>query len=635
MRKHIHAILLGALAICACNKTPQVVVHASFTTDKEAYNLGEDIRITNTTTVENSVIAICKWEWAGKVSYEKEPTGIKFTEEGEYPLTLTVTANDGAVKGSVTKNIVVYDTNIKPVCDFEWSPASAKAGDPVTFTDKSHDPDGEIVAWKWTLGSTVLTEQNPVHTFVEYGDVEVSLTVTDNLNGTATKKATIHIEKGLYTLELLWGKAYDDPGDVSTRITSPAMSPDGQSVYVTSTGGHLVSFGTDGNQKWSYDLRTTASVEYVGKSGTSTVPVVTPSTGPDGSIYLAAGYDENSDENGKNGIFAFNPDGTLKWFADDGPKTRFGLQSPLVFNGYVATTQRYGSKAPFISNDQGCVIMNAEDGSLKQTIYSTSGSWGGICAYNDMVFVNAAGSSSHVGGCQIGFPNGSGGWSYVNGTSTNAGDAFWPGIGYRTMGCQSAVSNDGFFYYYAPETLSAGTKGILFCYQISTLTSSRSAAPVPAWTASIPGKINAGDGSDLGNVMANGPVLAENGTVFVTTNTTISAVSTSGKVMWTVEDSGIISGVPAVDKAGFVYYASSSGNLIKLLGTTGQKVAAMDLGAALHSSPTIAQDGTIYLVGVKEGCPTLFAVRSNDCLPAGNWSQFSGNPCKTAHIATE
>lgn len=635
MKKYVFTILLGALALCACNKEPQVTVNASFTTDKEVYGLSEDIKFTNTTTVENSVIAICKWEWAGKVSYETEPSGVNFTEEGDFPVTLTVTANDGAVKGTFTKNIKVVDGNIRPICDFEWSPASAKAGEPVTFTDKSSDPDGQIVAWKWTLGSTVSTEQNPVHTFVEYGDVEISLTVTDNLKGTATKRATIYVEKGLYTLDLLWGKAYDEAGDVSTRITSPAMSPDGQSIYVSSTGGHLVSFDTSGNQKWSYNLAA-KGVEYVGKKGISTVPVVTPSVDADGTIFIAAGYDEESSEDkGKNGIFAINPDGTEKWFADDGPKTRFGLQSPLVLDGYVATTQRYGSKSPFITNDQGCCVMNSSDGSLKQTIYSTSGSWGGISAYGNMIFVNAAGSSSHIGGCQIGFPNESG-WSLVNGTSTNNGDAYWPGIGYRTMGCQNAVSHDGFFYYYAPEAVATGVKGLLFCYDISKLTQTRTTAPVPEWTATIPGMLNAGDGSDLGNVMANGPVLSESGLVFVTTNTTISGVGTDGKVLWTVEDSALIHGVAAVDNAGFVYYASSSGNLVKLLGTTGQRVVALDLGATLCSSPTIASDGTIYLVGVKEGCPTLFAVRSNDCnAPADNWSQFSDNPCKTSHVISK
>lgn len=634
MRKYIFTILLGALAICACKKEPQVKVNAFFTTDKEEYGLSEDIMITNTTTVENSVIAICKWEWAGKVSYETQPSGINFTEEGNYPITLTVTANDGAVKGSYTKNITVIDNNVKPVCDFEWSPKTAKAGEPVTFTDKSHDPDGTIVAWKWTLGSAVSTEQNPVHTFVEYGQVEVSLTVTDNMKGTATKKATIQIEKGLYTLELLWGKSYEPAGEVSTRITSPAISPDGQSIYVTSTGGHLVSFDKSGNQKWSYDLKA-KGVEYIGKKGVTTVPVVTPSVGADGTIYLAAGYDENSDDLGKNGIFAINPDGTQKWFADDGPQTRFGLQSPLVLDNYVATTQRYGGRSPYISNNQGCVVMNASDGSLKQTIYSTSGSWGGISAYGNMIFVNAAGSSTHVGGCQIGFPNEGGGWSLVNNSSTNNADNYWPGIGYRSNGCQNAVSHDGYFYFYSPEAVATGVKGRLACYAISGLTPSRTSAPVALWVATIPGVLNAGEGDDLGSVMGNGPVISANGIVYVTTNTTISAVGTDGKVLWTIEDSALIHGVAAVDKAGAIYYASSSGNLIKLL-PSGQRVVALDLGATLCSSPTIAEDGTIYVLGVKEGCPTLFAVRSNDCNgPADNWSQLSGNPCKTSHVSAK
>ena len=54
---------LLALAVLAasCQKTMEVKVHASFTTDKDVYEVYEPVVITNTTVVENAQIAICEW----------------------------------------------------------------------------------------------------------------------------------------------------------------------------------------------------------------------------------------------------------------------------------------------------------------------------------------------------------------------------------------------------------------------------------------------------------------------------------------------------------------------------------------------------------------------------------------------
>ena len=188
--KRILSIIFAAILLLPVScKKETVEVFASFETNRETYGPMEPVIIKNTTTVNNSVIAICKWEWAGNVSYDFEPSEIKFEEEGVYSLKLTVTANDGAVKGVFTKDIVVEDNNIKPVADFTWSPETAKAGEAITFTDRSTDSDGKITAWEWNIGGSVSTEQNPVVTIIASGEVKVSLTVTDDRLGRDTKTA--------------------------------------------------------------------------------------------------------------------------------------------------------------------------------------------------------------------------------------------------------------------------------------------------------------------------------------------------------------------------------------------------------------------------------------------------------------
>lgn len=145
------------------------------------------------------------------------------------------------------KKVKVQDTNKAPVADFSWSPESGiRAGDAVQFTDKSSDPDGSIVAWEWKFGATPVNEQNPKFTFVEFGDIEVSLTVTDNMKKKTTKSVMIHVDKSAYSLELLWAKPYESDPEAYIKFSSPAVSPDGNTVYAFSSGYHLAAFSKDG-----------------------------------------------------------------------------------------------------------------------------------------------------------------------------------------------------------------------------------------------------------------------------------------------------------------------------------------------------------------------------------------------------
>lgn len=158
---------MGAVS---CQPDEEVAVHASFTTDKEFYDVGDPVVLTNTSTAENALIAICKWELGkGVVSYETTPENISYDQAGEYVIKLTVTSDRGAKKSSFEKTIRVVDNNIRPVADFTWSPEKVVAGEPVQFTDRSTDEDGEVVAWEWKFGTTTSDKQNPEFTFAAPG----------------------------------------------------------------------------------------------------------------------------------------------------------------------------------------------------------------------------------------------------------------------------------------------------------------------------------------------------------------------------------------------------------------------------------------------------------------------------------
>lgn len=305
MKRFIYMLAAFALmGAVSCQPDEEVAVHASFTTDKESYDVGDPVVLTNTSMAENALIAICKWELGkGVVSYETTPENISYDQAGEYVIKLTVTSDRGAKKSSFEKTIRVVDNNIRPVADFTWSPEKVVAGEPVQFTDRSTDEDGEVVAWEWKFGTTTSDKQNPEFTFAAQGATEVSLTVTDNKKGRNTKTVTIDVGRGAISLDLLWSYPYDDTKDAYVFGTSPAVSPDGEYVYVTSTGYSLVCFTKAGERLWAFDIgKDGASAE--NNSGSIKVQSPTPSVDEDGTVYALAGFNEPNKGAGGSAFYA-------------------------------------------------------------------------------------------------------------------------------------------------------------------------------------------------------------------------------------------------------------------------------------------------------------------------------------------
>ena len=149
---------------------------------------GLDCRFTDASSdVDGSVTG---WDWRfgdGTASTDREPSHA-YSGPGTYSVTLTVTDNEGATGASqvqVTVTAPPPAPNDPPNADFD----DHCEGLTCTFTDKSKDEDGAIVAWRWDFddGSTASTEQNPVHVYAGRGDFEVTLTVTDDRGASDTK----------------------------------------------------------------------------------------------------------------------------------------------------------------------------------------------------------------------------------------------------------------------------------------------------------------------------------------------------------------------------------------------------------------------------------------------------------------
>jgi PKD repeat protein len=100
-----------------------------------------------------------------------------------YPVSLTVTDNDGAAT-SVTQSVLVRaPANVPPTAAF----TSSCAGLACSFTGLGTDGDGTVVGFQWDLGDgAVAATQNATHAYTSAGTYAVGLTVTDDSGATGT-----------------------------------------------------------------------------------------------------------------------------------------------------------------------------------------------------------------------------------------------------------------------------------------------------------------------------------------------------------------------------------------------------------------------------------------------------------------
>lgn len=188
------------LVAVSCAKAPVAEVTAGFTTNKDVYQVGEEVIIENTTVVENDFLAFCEWEYDGEEEkqyhYGLEFEGLSFKTPGTYVITLTsYTEAHSAVatKDTYSKTILVVDENDTPWAFFTC-PDVIKVGEEVIFKDGSQDKIGGVQSWHWTIGDVVLNSEDAAMVFESpVNGLVVTLTVTDVYGASDSFSRTIDV----------------------------------------------------------------------------------------------------------------------------------------------------------------------------------------------------------------------------------------------------------------------------------------------------------------------------------------------------------------------------------------------------------------------------------------------------------
>ncbi|MFW6040953.1 MAG: PKD domain-containing protein [Thermoplasmatota archaeon] len=168
---------------------------AEFIFEPEEPTILDEVIFEDLSTDEDGDLLNWSWNIEGESFFNKKRIIYNFEKTGKYNVTLTVTDNHGA-SDSYTEYISVK--NIPPNANFTFSPEEGSVDENIIFEDLSTDQDGEIVNWTWDFGDgTKVYGKNPVHTYDEPGEYEVTLTITDNEGDTSTHIKRININSSI------------------------------------------------------------------------------------------------------------------------------------------------------------------------------------------------------------------------------------------------------------------------------------------------------------------------------------------------------------------------------------------------------------------------------------------------------
>jgi len=110
------------------------------------------------------------------------------------------------INGSLQKGLlsVTIEGMELPVALFDLSSATIPINELVSFTERSYDPDGQIVSWSWDFGDgETSSRRNCSHAYREPGQYTIRLVVTDAQGLSATTTITVTVTSPLSRSEIL------------------------------------------------------------------------------------------------------------------------------------------------------------------------------------------------------------------------------------------------------------------------------------------------------------------------------------------------------------------------------------------------------------------------------------------------
>lgn len=148
-------------------------------------------------TDSDGTIKAYNWQFSDGTTSTGKKTEHKFTEKGNFTISLRVTDDKGAVSAA-EKGVAIGD-NAPPVATFTFSPEIGTNQTPYTFdASGSKDPDGSIRRYGWDFGDKKTAQGvRVIHQYKDSGNYDVQLTVTDDGGVTTSVNQKVSVIHGV------------------------------------------------------------------------------------------------------------------------------------------------------------------------------------------------------------------------------------------------------------------------------------------------------------------------------------------------------------------------------------------------------------------------------------------------------
>ena len=190
------------VTITVLNRAPT----AGFTWSPPSPTDAEVVQFSDSSTDPDGKVTGWRWDFGDGTSSTEQNPAHSYPDDGTYRVTLIVTDDDGTASAPITREITVV--NAAPSARFD-APDAVAVGEPVQFTNASHDPspNGKIVHVAWDFGDGTTCPgapggcgegdpSAPVHVYTASGTYTVELVVIDDDGAIGAYRREISVTGG-------------------------------------------------------------------------------------------------------------------------------------------------------------------------------------------------------------------------------------------------------------------------------------------------------------------------------------------------------------------------------------------------------------------------------------------------------
>ncbi|WP_224998260.1 PQQ-binding-like beta-propeller repeat protein [Cesiribacter sp. SM1] len=428
-----------------------------------------------------------------------------------------------------------------PRADFAYTPSTPREGEEILFYADPEENSGDIVSWHWSFGDpegSTSTKRNPYFTYAAAGDYEVVLRVMNAAGNSMEVSRTVTVTPpppDEFPANIAWSFTSNNTvANINDGSSAPVIGDDGTIYYVESRAGagSSVLAVTDGGES--------ATLKWVSNAFGGELPNA-PSIGPDGNIFINAWVDDRAISK----ISA--ADGSILWSGAIG--TDVSNNTPAVDS---QGNTYHGSRA---QGANGGVFSWSPEGEKRWEIT-------GVGAFYAAPVISADESTVY----------------FLN---TNEGKIWAVNAADGTQKWTEPVGLDAGIH---GSSLSMGADGTIYF----TTNTHVAAVTDEGETGALKWAVEVNDASN------SGVVIGPDGTLYTGSVGGLLAMNPAdGSVLWTY-DAEIRESVPAVDMNGNIYVGTTSG-LLLIVSPEGELLKELQLGDDVVNSPTIMEDGTVYV----------------------------------------